>query len=42
VYRAADQYGQVIDVLLSGRRDAASRGRSSPVHCGAGRLRRMW
>jgi transposase-like protein len=23
VYRAADQYGQVIDVLLSRRRDAA-------------------
>ena len=29
VYRAVDQYGQVIDVLISTRRDAASRSRTS-------------
>jgi IS6 family transposase len=33
VYRAVDQHGQVIDVLLSSRRDAAAAGDSSPERC---------
>jgi IS6 family transposase len=31
LYRAIDQHGQVIDVLVSERRDGAARGRSSPA-----------
>jgi hypothetical protein len=42
LYRPVDQHGQVIDVVLSRRRDARPHGRCSPVHCGAGRLRWRW
>ena len=34
VYRAIDQHGQVIDVLLSARRDAAAAAGSSSGRCG--------
>jgi transposase-like protein len=33
VYRAVDQYGQVIDVLVSARRDADAAGGSSTGRC---------
>jgi hypothetical protein len=39
LYRAVDQYGQVIDVLLSGRRDLAAAGVSSPGRCAPARSR---
>jgi len=39
LYRAAGQHGQVIDVLLSARRDVAAAGTSSPGRCAPGRSR---
>ena len=39
LYRAVDQYGQVIDILLSQRRDAPRRGRSSLPRGGSTPLR---
>jgi IS6 family transposase len=42
LYRAVDQHGQVIDVLLSRRRDAAPARALFTVHCSASRLRWKW
>ncbi len=39
LYRAIDQHGQVIDVLLSQRRDLAAARRFSPVRCARARSR---
>jgi hypothetical protein len=39
LYRAVDQHGQVIDVLLSTRRDLAAARRFSPGRCGPARSR---
>ena len=36
LYRAVDQYGQVIDVLLSEQRDTAAAAGSSPARCVTG------
>jgi hypothetical protein len=40
LYRAIDQYGQVIDVMLSARRDLAAAAGSSPARCAPERYRR--
>ncbi|MFI7546050.1 DDE-type integrase/transposase/recombinase [Actinoplanes sp. NPDC049599] len=37
VYRAIDQHGQVIDVLVSTRRDTAATAGSSPERCARSR-----
>jgi transposase, IS6 family len=39
LYRAVDQHGQVIDVLVSTRRDTSAARISSPVRCAADRRR---
>jgi transposase, IS6 family len=39
LYRAIDQHGQVIDMLLSQRRDLAAPGCSSPARCVRARSR---
>ena len=39
LYRAVDQYGQVVDVMLSEQRDTAAARGSSPARCGTGRRR---
>jgi hypothetical protein len=39
LYRAVDQHGQVIDVLVSRRRGAPQHGPSSPTRCASRRLR---
>jgi transketolase N-terminal domain/subunit len=39
LYRAIDRHGQVIDVMLSARRDLAAARRLSPARCAPGRSR---
>ncbi len=39
LYRAVDQHGQVVDVLVSTRRDAAAAREFSPGHCVSDRRR---